>query len=255
MTVRFLSNCLSVCERNYRQTDVWQRNSTECWIGYDFIDLKHKIRGDNTLIQHTVFNDLYLVIKVSLKRWIPVLVQWKYFNHQNLKRFKVKIETWVWTLGGFYSAISHSVKGNAQKMIFGGGTWLTVNSGEFKYIFNKYLRHYVQNNMMLFLELREFNMWRFHHQNESKLDCCNAETRVRSWTCHRWFSTRDVKKKSSFQCQTVKYSPELRLKIKTTISHHIICQCGSVMLLCCDVYSLLTSLILTGLIVETGKMF
>lgn len=47
--------------------------------------------------------------------------------------------------GGFYSAISHSVKGNAQKMIFGRGTRLTVNSGEFKYIFNKYLGHYVQN--------------------------------------------------------------------------------------------------------------
>lgn len=43
-------------------------------------------------------------------------------------------------------------------MIFGRGTRLTVNSGELKYIFNKYVGHYVQNNMILFLELKaQFN--------------------------------------------------------------------------------------------------
>lgn len=101
-------------------------------------------------------------------------------------------------------------------------------------------------------------MWRFRHQNESKWNCCNAETMVRSWTCHRFFSMRDVKfsfrKKVHFSVKSKIFSwtrtgnkNSNQRRSVTTISRHVICQCGSVMLHRCQVHSLLTSLILTGL--------
>lgn len=187
-------------------------------------------------------------------------MQWKYFNHQNLKRFKVKTETWVWTLGGFYSAISHSVKGNAQKMIFGRGTRLTVNSGELKYIFNKYIGHYVQNNMILFLELKvQFNTCEGFAIRTSQSETVVMQKRWlgpepvtdsflwETWSFHSEKKFISVSKSKIFSWTRTGNKNSNQRRSVTTISRHVICQCGSVMLHRCQVHSLLTSLILTGL--------